>query len=182
MKRCLVVEDDDRLTATLLDALAGAGWTARAAASVAEAHAALSDGFSPDLVLLDFALPDGDAFAVLADIESLEPAPRVVVMSGSAAPGQSFGLAMRGVRAYLVKPVDLGALEIAIESAFTSPPDLKPMLRQAAGLVPMMDLEHDVRATVVREALARSRGSRRAAARALSISRQLLQHILRKDA
>jgi transcriptional regulator with PAS, ATPase and Fis domain len=35
---------------------------------------------------------------------------------------------------------------------------------------------------MIDEALAKSRGSRRAAAKLLDISRQLLQHVLRKDA
>jgi hypothetical protein len=41
------------------------------------------------------------------------------------------------------------------------------------------DVEELARGTMVREALARSQGSRTGAARLLRVSRQLLQHILR---
>jgi transcriptional regulator with PAS, ATPase and Fis domain len=63
----------------------------------------------------------------------------------------------------------------------SEPPDLAPHLKSAVGLVPIKSVEQTVRSTMVSEALARGGGSRRAAARVLSISRQLLQHILRKS-
>lgn len=58
-------------------------------------------------------------------------------------------------------------------------PELIAAIRGAVGSVGMRDLEIAVRREMVREALGRSGGNRRAAARMLGVSRQHLQHMLR---
>jgi DNA-binding NtrC family response regulator len=151
----------------------------REVGSVREAIAELSTRL-PELLVLDVILPDGRARDVLRFLEGRSPAPRVVAMSGAAEPDESFELGALGVRAYLKKPVDLMELERAVARAVSVPPDLGPTIRAAVGLVGMKQVEHTVRDTMVQEAIAKGKGSRRKAARALGISRQLLQHILRK--
>jgi two-component system, response regulator RegA len=176
---CLVVEDDARLRSALASALSARGFVVEEAGSVKEALAQLARG-SPGLLLLDVALPDGRALDVLRAVAQLSPTPRIIAMSGAAGPDESFALAERGVRAYLSKPINLAELEAAVDRVSSQPPDLAPALKSSVGLVPIKRIEQTVRATMVKEALARGGGSRRAAARVLSISRQLLQHILRK--
>jgi two-component system, response regulator RegA len=178
-KTCVVVEDDARLRTTLVSALAAREFVVREAGSVKDALAALAEG-SPDLLVLDVALPDGRALDVLRAVAELAPTPCVIAVSGAAGPDESFRLAELGVRAYLRKPFDLAELEAAVERALSEPPDLMPHLKSAVGLTPIKNVEQTVRTTMVQEALARAKGSRRAAARVLNISRQLLQHILRK--
>jgi len=95
-------------------------------------------------------------------------------------PEQSFELASHGVQVYLRKPVTLPIVEAAIERAAAMPSLLDQQLRQQVGRKPLHDVEAAVRETMVDEALARSGGGRRAAARLLRVSRQLLQHILRR--
>lgn len=176
----LVVEDDDRLRPVLVEALASLGFEVKEAGSVGAATVIL-EASAPDLLLLDVALPDGRALDLLAVVERVAPRPSVVAMSGAAGPDESFRLAERGVRAYLEKPIQLDELTRAVERALSEPPDLAPHLRSAVGRVPIKDVEATVRSTMVDEALARGKGSRRAAARVLGISRQLLQHILRRS-
>jgi DNA-binding NarL/FixJ family response regulator len=142
-----------------------------------EARAVVLD-VDPD-ALLDLVLPDGDAFALLALLERRYPLPRIVAMSGVAGPEQSFRLAQLGVRAFLAKPFDTAALRAAVDDAVSARPDLRPHLRQVVGQRSLREVESEVRGTMLREALARG-GSRRAAARLLRISRQLVQHIIRK--
>jgi two-component system, response regulator RegA len=180
MATCVVVDDDDRLRSVLSEALESLGFEVRHAASVGEARAVLAE-CSPELVLLDVALPDGRALDVLRILEDKTPRPRVVAVSGAAGPDESFQLAERGVRAYLAKPLKLAELEAAIARALSEPPDLAPHLKSAVGLVPIKEVEATVRSTMVEEALRREKGSLRAAARVLGISRQLLQHILRRS-
>lgn len=177
--RCLIVDDDERLRAVLVEALSARGFAVSEAASVAAARAVLGDG-TPDLVILDVALPDGRASDVLDLLGYLSPAPRVVALSGAAGPDESFALAQRGVRIYLKKPIQLDELEQAVERALSQPPDLVPHVRAAVGLKSIHEVEQTVRETMVQEAIARGQGNRRVAARVLGISRQLLQHILRK--
>jgi len=177
---CLVVEDDARLRSALVSALSAQGFVMKEAGSVKEALAELAKG-SPDLIVLDVALPDGRAIDVLRAVAEHSPTPRILAVSGAAGPDESFALAERGVRAYLNKPINLEELEAAVGRVMSEPPDLAPHLKSAVGLVPIKSVEQTVRSTMVSEALARGGGSRRAAARVLSISRQLLQHILRKS-
>jgi DNA-binding response OmpR family regulator len=157
---CLIVEDDARLRKAMGSALGKMGWTVREAGSVGDAIAEIAVAV-PGLLLLDVALPDGRARDVLRALEGRSPAPRIVAMSGSAEPDESFELAALGVRVYLKKPIDLAELERAVGRALSIAPDLVPPLRAAVGLVSMKNVEHTVRDTMVREVLARGQGSRR---------------------
>jgi DNA-binding response OmpR family regulator len=179
VSKVLVVEDDPRLAGTLQRALAARFDEVRACSRVAEV-AALLEAWRPELVILDFALPDGDATAVLELSGLHEPAPVVVVVSGAAAPEDSFELARRGVRAYLPKPLSLDELEAAIDMAITTAPAIEPHLRQVVGHRGLHDVEGEVRDVMIDEALARAQGSRRGAGRILETSRQLLQYLLRR--
>ena len=125
-------------------------------------------------------LGDGTAFDVLSSVKALSPAPVVVALSGRAGPEDAFRLAQLGVRRYVQKPLDLPALEAAIQRAMAEAPDVTPYVRAVVGKVPIQELEELVRSTMLEEALAQSGGNRRGAARLLDVSRQLLQHMLRK--
>jgi two-component system, response regulator RegA len=178
LARLMVVEDDPALARTLEDALSGAAQTVRFCRTAGEAVAALRE-FTPELMLLDVALPDGSAFDVLAALADVHPTPIVVAMSGTAEPSESFRLAQLGVRTYLHKPLRLDELEAALVYARTAPADLRPYARGLVGLRPIHEVEEELRKTMVEEALARAGGSRSGAARLLAVSRQLLQHMLR---
>jgi len=179
VSRVLVVEDHEGLLATLTCALGARFPEVRACRDVSAVRTAL-DGWRPDLVVTDVILPDGDALDVLTLLADGEGMPCAIAISGEATPDQSFELARRGVRIYLSKPLSLERLEAAVERALTSPPDLRPQLRQVVGHAPLHVVEGEIREVMVDEAMARTRGSRRAAARLLGISRQLLQHVLRR--
>ncbi len=179
VSRILVVDDHESLRGQLMRALVRRADDVIGAGTVAEARDALAAPPPPDLVLLDVALPDGDAFDVLAAIDGLTPAPVVVGMSGSATNSQAFALATRGVRAFIGKPLELDELYAVIDAALDAAPPFAPTVRAAVGHTSLDDVEEDVRALMVKEALALSGGNRRAAARMLSITRQRLQYILR---
>lgn len=178
VERLLIVEDHEGLRTQLSRALTARAGQIVTAGSVAEAKATLL--VPPDLVVLDVALPDGDAFDVLAALATISPLPVVVAMSGSATTPEGFRLAQLGVRGFVHKPVNLEELDAAIESALAGPPELSGPVRAAVGHVSLEDVEDVVRDALVDEALARAGGSKHAAARLLSITRQRLQHILRK--
>jgi two-component system, response regulator RegA len=179
VERLLVVEDNAALRRALASALAGRASEIRTAASVAEAEP-LVRTWHPDAVVLDFALPDGNAFDVLRVIAETEPMPALVAISGMAGAQESFRLAQLGVRAFVPKPIEPESLERALDDALNTAPDLAPLVRAAVGHLGVHEVEEQVRATMVSEALARSHGSRNRAARILAVSRQLLQHILKK--
>jgi two-component system, response regulator RegA len=177
----LIVEDVPALAASFATVLSADAKQIRSTGSVKEACRLVQE-LRPDLVILDVSLLDGTAFDVLGAIQAVEPHPSVVAVSGSVSPEESFRLAQLGVRNFLRKPVTAEALQAAVAAAMQGPPDLLPYLRAMVGRRAVHEVETEVRRTMVREALARASGSRRKAARLLSISRQLLQHILRSDA
>ena len=176
--RALVIDDVAATRRALSHALARRCKAVDSAADVQTAVQRLR-GARYELIVLDVCLVDGSAFDLLDVIERLEPQPVVVTISGAASPSQSFLLAQRGVRSHLEKPVGVAALDAAIDAAVHGKVDLRPLLRAAVGNRPIHVVEDEVRTIMVREALARARGSRSGAARLLSVSRQLLQHMLR---
>src|SRR5262245_13210894 len=179
VERVLLVEGEASLRQTLERALAARFPELRSAGSVAAARALLAE-FEPDLVLLDVELGDGTALDVMKAILARETVPLVVAMSGAARPTQSFDLAQLGVRSFLPKPLNLAKLDAALDDAIARAPDLRAQLRSAVGQRPIHELEEEVRQTMLREALARAKGSRRGAAKLLAVSRQVIQHMLRR--
>ncbi len=177
--RLLVVEDDAALVAVLEKALRAEVGELRSCAGATSALALLRH-WTPDLVLLDFSLRDGDAFDVLAALHARQPTPRVIAISGTASPDISFRLAQRGVHSFLAKPFEIGELRRAMKRALQQPLDITPQLKSNVGQRGIHEVELEVRETMLNEALARAKGSRRGAARLLDISRQLIQHMLRR--
>jgi two-component system response regulator RegA len=177
--RALVIEDDVRLRRTLQNALQRWAIDVRCAGTSVEARRELSE-FQPELVVVDFMLPDGTAAELLAAAQHQAPLPAVVALSAYAQPRDAFELARLGVRSYLQKPIDLDTFDRAVQQALTEAPDIALSARGAVGHVGLKEAEETLRRSMVKEALDRSRGNRRGAARLLSISRELLQHVLRK--
>jgi two-component system, response regulator RegA len=180
LKLALVVEDDPRTQCALTLALASWAVSVVCVSDVSSARRVLAEE-RPELMLLDVALGDGDAFDVLDDVALLVPQPAVIAVSGSATVQQSFALAQRGVRCYLPKPFTVAALDAAIELSLNHTPELRALICAAVGHRAIHEVESEVRNTMLSEALARTGGNRRGAARLLSVSRQLLQHMLRND-
>jgi two-component system response regulator RegA len=180
LERLLVIEDNEALRATLVKVSSGRASEVRGVGTVAEAEA-LIRVWVPNALVLDFLLPDGTGFDVLRVAADGKPMPAVVAISGIADPDQSFQLAQMGVRAFVSKPIELERLERALDTAINTAPDVVPFVRAIVGHLGVHEVEETVRATMVSEAMAHARGSRHCAARLLSISRQLLQYILKKD-
>lgn len=177
--RLLIVEDNERLRNMLVRVLCDRASEVRGAGSAGEVEALLAS-WQPDAAVLDFSLPDGDGLQVLDAIAAAGRMPAVVAISGEVQPGDSFRLAQRGVRAFVPKPIQPEALQRALDTALATPPDVVPIVRAAVGHVGVREVEQTVREVMVSEALARSTGSRNAAARLLAVSRQFLQHVLKK--
>ena len=177
----LIVEDNSDLRMSLTNAFAerASPTTVCAAESVAEVRWLLCS-IIPGLVLLDFDLPDGNALDVMVHLEKISPMPAVIGMSGVASPDEAFQLAARGVCAYLRKPFGLSSLMATVRNVEQGAPDFKPIIRRLVGHAPLPTIEDEIRDLMVSEALARAQGSTRGAARILSVSRQFLQHVLRK--
>jgi DNA-binding response OmpR family regulator len=80
------------------------GFAVQTAADLAAARRALS-GDSPDLVVMDLVLPDGDGMSILREFESAPP-PHVVVVTGHASVDTAVEALRCGATDYLTKPID----------------------------------------------------------------------------
>jgi two-component system KDP operon response regulator KdpE len=104
----LLVEDDRELRGTLRESLTVEGYTVLAAASLADAHALLSNA-RVDIVLLDLGLPDGDGETLLAALRRGRGTP-VIVISARETDDPKIRLLDAGADDFLVKPFSLGEL------------------------------------------------------------------------
>ena len=175
--RVLIVEDHKPLRQALARAARGWGAEVLEAGSIREASAGLAQ--KPDLVIVDVALPDGNARPIVEQAVKMRPAPAVIAMSGQASAEEAFELARLGARRYLAKPISLEDLTRSVEEALGDRPDLAPLVAAHVGNTPMRQLLDEVRGVMVDEALAREHGSRSGAARMLGVSRQAVQQAVR---
>jgi two-component system KDP operon response regulator KdpE len=106
--KVLVVEDDREIRNLLLSVLAVEGFEVRSAVSVSEAKALLQHD-SPDLVILDLGLPDGDGAELLPHTRTAA-SPPVVIVSARHDEAQKIALLDEGADDYLVKPFGVGEL------------------------------------------------------------------------
>jgi DNA-binding NtrC family response regulator len=122
MTHTLVVDDDVDSASMLGELLALEGLTVATAHSLRDARKQMALQ-TPDLVLLDLQLPDGNGMDLFADPELLSNS-EVVLMTGHASLDTSI-LALRlGATDYLVKPLNLKHLQ-GILSRVTKPAVLK---------------------------------------------------------
>jgi two-component system, response regulator RegA len=180
LERVLVVEHNVAQRALVSRWIETSGPRVLEAGTLDEAKAILSED-SPDLIIAELSLPDGDGFAVLDAASQVWPVPIKLVMSGSASPGEVFRLAQFGVRAFLAKPFSLDELVEAVDAARREAPALDPLIQDAVGHIPLRELQDRVRDQMMKQALALSGGSRSGAARLLDISRQAVQQMLRRS-
>lgn len=181
VKRALVVEDDASTREAVTRILQRCEVEVVQAATAGEGKAALEQGPPPDVILTDVRLPDAPVESVLEAACALAPAPVIVAMSGVATAEESFRLNRFGVREYLQKPFGAEDLARAIREACAEAPRVETFVAAQVGHVGMRDLQKQVRDAMVREALARSDGSRSAAARLLHVTRQAIQQIVRSQ-
>jgi DNA-binding NtrC family response regulator len=177
--RILAIDDDEALLRALGSIAPSPADDLRCCGDVRAAIALLRT-WTPDVVLLDFTLPDGSAYDVLGALSAMAAVPHVVIMTGTAGPLDSFRLARLGAGAFLSKPFTRDELWRAIEQAVDASVDLRPFVRSLVGKRPVRDVESEIRGTMLAEALGKANGNRRRAARLLDVSRQLLQHMIRR--
>jgi two-component system, OmpR family, response regulator len=113
----LIVEDDPDQLALADLRLSMAGYSVRAAASVAQLLTSLLNDGAPDLLLLDVMLPDGNGLEVLSKIRAHPDfaALPVILLTSQGRPAQiATGLNL-GADAYLTKPYSKRVVSQAIE-------------------------------------------------------------------
>lgn len=112
-KRILIVEDDVALNRMLADQLKRLGYAPVTAFSLAEADSILQSA-SPSLVLLDMRLPDSEGIDSIARFRDVCP---VIILTAYGSVEQAVRTVQAGAADYLIKPVSVARLELAIRRA-----------------------------------------------------------------
>jgi DNA-binding NtrC family response regulator len=112
----LVVDDDDTVRDTLVEFFESLGHTARGAGTATEGRQ-LAAEHAPDVVLLDLRLPDADGGVALEALKADDPDLAIIVLTGFADVKTAVQAMQRGAVDLLEKPVDLAALEAAVNRA-----------------------------------------------------------------
>ncbi|HEX6693647.1 MAG TPA: sigma-54 dependent transcriptional regulator [Longimicrobiales bacterium] len=116
MADILVVDDEPNIRRMLSSLLVAEGHAAAQAATGEEALELLAQN-TPDVVLLDLALPGADGLEVLAQIRNREPAVPVIMMSGRATLADAVRATKIGAFHFIEKPLSPEAVLLTVGSA-----------------------------------------------------------------
>ena len=125
----LIIEDDREISATLRSVLDSAGYIVEHATNGVDGKR-LAESGNPDLVITDMMMPRMGGFPVLEYLKSLEPAPKVIMITANEGGRHKAYAEMLGVDDYLRKPFAMDALLECVERA-VGPGHEKPLKPQS---------------------------------------------------
>lgn len=167
----LIIDDDDIFNAVLVRTLARRGHPARGVADPAAALALASE-ITPSRVVLDLNLNGSSGLALIPQLLAINPACRIVVLTGYASIATAVDAIKLGAVQYLAKPVEIEAILAAFENDDES--DLDLVAPDEPLSVDRLEWEH------IQRVLNENDGNISATARALKMHRRTLQRKLSK--
>jgi DNA-binding NtrC family response regulator len=180
--KILVIEDDPELRGALREYLAASGHDVTEAEGVQSGIAAFRER-TPDVVLLDHGLGDGDAFDLLRSLPEVDRRVPLVVLTGLGNVDVAVRAMKEGAHDFLTKPVKFPELVQKLEQAAA---ERRRMLREA-GATPGASPEDDDGLTLrelerraIERALAHENSRVVAAAKRLGIPRSTLYQKLKE--
>jgi DNA-binding NtrC family response regulator len=114
--RVLVVDDEPLIRWSIAETLGAAGHQVAEAEDAASALRTIAEQPGPDLVLLDFRLPDSNDLGLLAKIRETAPGAVVVMMTAFGTPDVTAGALQLGASRVLNKPFNMHDLENVVRS------------------------------------------------------------------
>lgn len=118
----LVVDDELLIRWSLTEALEERGHTVAEAADAASAVRAVSEGQRPDVVLLDFRLPDSADLGLLATIRRAVPQAQVIMMTAHGTPELVAGALALGAYRVVNKPFEVHEMTDLVQQASAATP------------------------------------------------------------
>jgi len=115
--KLLIVEDEVLFARAVMRRLQKAGYECEHVESLQDARTIVKQ-FSPDIVLLDMRLPDGNGLDLLAEFVAKHVA--VIVMTAYGEISDAVNAIKQGAIDYLKKPIDLEELLLSIQKAETA--------------------------------------------------------------
>jgi DNA-binding NtrC family response regulator len=110
----LIVDDEAAIRFGIRDFLEAQGYDVEEADSCQAAQAAFR-ATRPDVVLLDYSLPDGTALELLPRLKALDPEVPLMVLTGHGSIDLAVQAIKEGAEHFLTKPLELPALLVVLE-------------------------------------------------------------------
>jgi DNA-binding NtrC family response regulator len=118
--RVLVVDDEPLIRWSVGETLGDAGHVVTEAADAASTLRSLATAPEPDVVLLDYRLPDSHDLTLLADVRRLAPSAGVVMMTAFGENDVAESAEALGACRVIDKPIDMRELDAIIRAAVRS--------------------------------------------------------------
>jgi DNA-binding response OmpR family regulator len=112
----LVVDDDQTIRSTLVEAVRGWGYFTLEAATIAHTLTTI-DREQPDAVLLDVKLPDGSGISALTELRKRSSELVIIVITGYVTHEDAFEAGVKRANGYVTKPIDQAQLRIMLDDA-----------------------------------------------------------------
>lgn len=167
----LIIDDDPTFNRILQRALSHRGIKADGASSETEAFDHLRTQ-RPDAIILDLNLGGSSGLALIEPIHALQPAARILVLTGYASITTAVEAIKLGAYQYLSKPTDVDAILRALGAT-------APSAQEAVSIAEPMSVER-LEWEHIQRVLAEHDGNISATARALKMHRRTLQRKLSK--
>ncbi|MFW5856727.1 MAG: response regulator [Planctomycetota bacterium] len=130
----LVIDADERVQTLMQRGLPHFGFAAVGAGSMAEAVRLLDQAGAPDLILLDWLLPDVRAIDALDALRARDDAPPIVILSTTKDREAVLMAIHHGAAYYAVKPIRLGHLVLKMNAVLGHRERSGPVRREARPL------------------------------------------------
>ena len=114
--RVLIVDDESSLVDFLSLLCTAEGYDVAQALSVSEARERLAER-TPDLVLCDMMMPDGNGLDLLREIRAQDGAPAVIMMTAFTSTKSAIEAMKLGAYDYVPKPFDVDELKVVVHRA-----------------------------------------------------------------
>lgn len=118
-RRVLIVDDERLIRWSLAESLTDAGATVVEASNGSEALRSVKEA-APDVIVLDYRMPDSNDLTLLASIRRLAPRSQVILMTAFGAPEVVMGALDLGAFCVVSKPFEVGRLVALVGQAHAS--------------------------------------------------------------
>jgi len=166
----LLVDDDATFCQVMMRALQRRGFEVQVAHDVEQAMQ-LARQEAPEFAVVDLRMPGDSGLTFVRQMHALEPATRIVVLTGFASVATAIEAIKLGAVHYLAKPVDADEVVAAFER---TEGDSEVSVSQSPLSVDRLEWEH------IQRVLTEHEGNISATARALNMHRRTLQRKLSK--
>ena len=116
--RVLIVDDEPLIRWSMSETLAQTGYAVTEAGDARQTLQRLSTGPMPDVILLDYRLPDSNDLKLLETIRRISPTSSVVMMTAYGTPTVQAGALELGAFRFITKPLEMSELAPLVRQAY----------------------------------------------------------------